>query len=1000
MKNKEIIMSLKENSFSNIESEEVVRDKAQFVNNREIVKDEIDDNTNLLKDTNTVEQVANDEENKVYLQVKTTIETISEEDYLEQDVLWSKLNTCLNKISNADLLIKIYGDLQNIKNPYDVRLRFSEDFRLFLENFLSKLINTQNGFNFVKEILYDRCTNYNMESEWVPKKYLALLDLGDYIDEGKQDGYDFFQSILINKMFEANSKEAAVFFGEYLGYLDKMTERGLFGDDYIGDDMDDDMDYDTFYYDEYDSNPEEVTPLTVDNLLKLMEDDIEICKKDLSRQDSNIIEDSVYLEILRDKFDRLADYQENYDILKKTKDLSQIQDFLIRRRFIDKAPYEREMDYEEFMDADLFDVFPITAKSILNNLEKYGSESNIKDIVAYLKNDCYSYAHRREVSDCLNAINPNVSAEELLSALDDEDDFVRKIITNVIHRIEFGRIGISAEGVKYLEKMYDLGEYNNSDYHVSRLTDNGEIGVFNKEKELIKYFELENLSSNKKEIKANVLDFTYNTLFFGRANENEDEKQKRLKYLDEFKNNYYKIANDKIFEQTGVRLNNLSFKEQGWFVIYFNEADEDSKEELKKFVLKFGENGIKTFLAMESDECNGDKILNIGKNLDVNIAEKVFNKFNEISSLINQGNQELSSKFFKNSKNNIEPIEEILKQAGKVLIDYENKINVVNYVNLSRDKREKINTQIIQDLLRIKKDIVFFTSMFKTAFEQDEDLDFEEIKGLDFKTVTADNITLEEQKEILELATSIYSDNKVVLEEVLSDIKRAFAKGDRSKWYILKKEGKLLSSIRFDKDGLDKNNLYVGSFMVNKEMSGSAIGSVMERESMDFEAKHNKIHGIVEMRRSVASHYIEKKGYIIDGIEKDDKSGVHLFKITRDDKVNTKYITRESAPTYTLDSIKNEIQVLDSQDLYDKNDIKTLKTKNRFAIRVIRNANMPQLNDSDIDKFNNIFSNENGQSFVLTRMIYNEEEGESVAYCVFEKKIIDNAQVHKVATAV
>ncbi len=62
--------------------------------------------------------------------------------------------------------------------------------------------------------------------------------------------------------------------------------------------------------------------------------------------------------------------------------------------------------------------------------------------------------------------------------LKDKNPDVKWAAGRALHRLEFGRIGISSEGVQYLERMYDLGEYNNPNFHVSRLTADGDVGIF------------------------------------------------------------------------------------------------------------------------------------------------------------------------------------------------------------------------------------------------------------------------------------------------------------------------------------------------------------------------------------------------------------------------------------------------------------------------------------------------------------------------------------------
>lgn len=252
-------------------------------------------------------------------------------------------------------------------------------------------------------------------------------------------------------------------------------------------------------------------------------------------------------------------------------------------------------------------------------------------LVGCIKNSHMDY--RENFYDILKIINknPGRAISGLLELIKKEKDPIDKALaTRVVYHLEFGHVGISAEGVKYLERMYDLGEYNNPDFHVSRLTADGEVGIFDEELKLIKYFHLGDLSTDENKVRAQVLDVTYETLFVARPNETEEERKERMIYLKEFKANYHKLAEDKIFVETGVHLNNLSFREQGWFLIYFSTVDGVQKARIKRFLGVFGEEGLKTFLALELDRGMGEKILEMTENGDNNEVKKILGDYLKI----------------------------------------------------------------------------------------------------------------------------------------------------------------------------------------------------------------------------------------------------------------------------------------------------------------------------------------------------------------------------------
>lgn len=830
-------------------------------------------------------------------------------------------------------------------------------FDKFEKLLFEKLLSTPEGYNLVEQKMLAE----EFDTDGKPKAVLPLFfGRENYGDEEEDDHFDFLKSQITNAMFKIDSKRARIFFGNYLKILPNLRmeswnnmgkwsadpdsgftpneEKHLFNLEKKG------ASREVIKAEEksilYKMDEQE----KINRALEILEEDLAVCnsfinneKEILKKTKENPYTD---LNLTKHQFkynkEKKAKIEKLIDELKKGKDINCCLDYLNERSrektglksYLDRrdaegrenivAPelggknyyedekylYNNELE-DEASDTRFFEQYPALASAILENFKEYGKKEDIDKILSYIKADPFSSAHVKKITECFNKIDGGYAAKQLIESLRDDStgEFRKKIITNILHRLEFGRIGISEEGVKYLERMYDLGEYNNPDYHVSRLTADGEIGIFNEEKELIKYIHLGDLNSDEKKVKAKILDFTYDTFFVGRENETEEERQKRLKYLDELKKNYYKIAQDEIFKKTDVRLNNLSFKEQGWFLIYINELKKkengaEEKEKLKKFVKRYGEEGIKTFLSVNADENNGDKILAIGEKLDKHVASEIFARFNEAISLIKQSNKELSEQFFKNEKT-VEPIAEILKRAAKILNDYKKKTDELNYTGLDEVKRKELNKEMLKELSNIKKDAIFFASMFKTAYKGKKNVDFNEIKGLDFSIRTSSMLDKNDQDEILKIIRNNYANNPEQQRVVLDGVKKSFNNKDKTRWYILSRKdkgkgpAKMTSFIRFDEK--DNGNLYAASFNVEPQLRGSALGEAMYNNAVNSEAKVHKILGRVEMAKKISLYYIEKGGFVVDGIIIDKKTKIPYFKIIRDDKANSRYKSKNEA---------------------------------------------------------------------------------------------------------
>lgn len=88
------------------------------------------------------------------------------------------------------------------------------------------------------------------------------------------------------------------------------------------------------------------------------------------------------------------------------------------------------------------------------------------------------------------------------------------------------------------------------------------------------------------------------------------------------KENSYHFFYDEFFQKTGVRINNLSTREQAWFLKY-TLNNQENKDKIFVFVKEYGKDGLKAFLTMEYGEENGDKILFIGENMP-KVEAKIF----------------------------------------------------------------------------------------------------------------------------------------------------------------------------------------------------------------------------------------------------------------------------------------------------------------------------------------------------------------------------------------
>ncbi|MBP7928083.1 hypothetical protein KAZ57_02965, partial [Patescibacteria group bacterium] len=152
--------------------------------------------------------------------------------------------------------------------------------------------------------------------------------------------------------------------------------------------------------------------------------------------------------------------------------------------------------------------------------------------------------------------------------LKSEDVYVRRAAAEVLYRLELGRVSVSDDGVKYLNKLYDLKKFNDPDYFVRRLNGSGMLGIMSwSEGKMQGVFNLD-LFSEDELVAAEVFNLGSYDVFLAKADETPAERALREEYMQVFLDSYDSIASS-VLQGTDVRLNSLDLHEQGWFLMYY-----------------------------------------------------------------------------------------------------------------------------------------------------------------------------------------------------------------------------------------------------------------------------------------------------------------------------------------------------------------------------------------------------------------------------------------------
>lgn len=516
---------------------------------------------------------------------------------------------------------------------------------------------------------------------------------------------------------------------------------------------------------------------------------------------------------------------------------------------------------------------------ILQEISKLGTQRSVDFAIQFIKDDDSSaYIYKNELVSIFEKADINYSADKLLELSKHKDIDIRKRALSCLLRLEFGKINISEEGVRYLEKTFDLGESNNETYFVQRLTAKGHIGIFNNESVLQKYFKLENLTSEQERIKPKIHELTYETFFLANKNETPEQKKEREGYLQEFKESYFDFYENAFFEKTGVRFNNLNLREQLWFLVFYKNSDNQKKEELLSFASKYKENGLKSFLSLEFERNDGNKILEIGSRLDFNDSSAVFSKIAELADLADMEESELKELFLKKgSKQDISGLRlNLLEKTHQALINFSS-ASKIELLTLLKNKRVEIEV---------------FSALLKSLKQSGQEVDFEMIRDLDLDISRfGEKLDENDARKVIEMTRENWQGQVPALVEAYAGEKLESALLENSskfQCYSLKYKGEIIAFMKFER--VRENELFASSFGVSKDLHGLKVGTEMLEKIIQGKSKRNIIHATTSPRIPVGTVYVEKYGFTIDGfIPNMQNTGEPALSISLDAKSNRKY---------------------------------------------------------------------------------------------------------------
>lgn len=318
----------------------------------------------------------------------------------------------------------------------------------------------------------------------------------------------------------------------------------------------------------------------------------------------------------------------------------------------------------------------------------------------------------------------------------------------------------------------------------------------------------------------------------------------------------------RIEEEFGIDLSEHDFWVQRNFLFFLERASVEDAKRLQIFVHKFGSVGMKTFLSLDSDRQNGERIMLLGELLDQQTVEIIFNKFADVIKTVDVLREYIAKTFAeqKISEAEVVKITRRIVQKGRDML--------ATYAALAQDTSNKIelSERISRDLADYKESIILFASTFKIVAEHKPPV-FAEIKTAELSAKDSAYLTEKEKNEMTKIfVANRYEYPKELLDNLVAEFSEVINSVGK-KFYVLNSGDDLVSFMRFD--FLPNGNLYAGSLNVRPEARGSAIGSAMLQAALDREAETHSIEAVVYEKNPMLKHYIKDFGFEITGEDGD-----------------------------------------------------------------------------------------------------------------------------------
>jgi hypothetical protein len=356
---------------------------------------------------------------------------------------------------------------------------------------------------------------------------------------------------------------------------------------------------------------------------------------------------------------------------------------------------------------------------------------------------------------------------------------------------------------------------------------------------------------------------------------------------------------------------NLNIDEVLLFLRYAKDCDYDSFQKIIRYKEKYG---VKPFLSIVSGgQAMGDKILFISESLPDDISRGVFNKYSEIVGNVKNISDFIENNFYSEIKGDqdfLNKIENTLLEKGKAIIE--------DVYNKTKNKDKVDFSEIKAKLDRISADTIATLAIFKQALRSGNKLPIESIKGAVFSRELTNELSPEEQNEMVELYKINWKDHpdKDFVDGLIEYFKKSFhpEEEDKNYFYIFRKDDRIRAFVRFERNN---NGVYASALNVDDASKNFGLGEAMMDEALIREAKNNILRASCKKNNPSNMRYFEK-GFISTGFKKTNDT--EEFDLIWDDINNNNILAKQKSEDelismYNSGSYEGSIEIKREADL-------------------------------------------------------------------------------------